>query len=64
MLSLLRNISSATRLTENYIICNSTHNPGKLKEFKRALDHIGQIKKDVEEIVRLNLQLQRKAQPR
>lgn len=60
ILSLLRNVSSATRLIENYIVCHSTYNPGKLEEFKHALDHIEKIKKNVEEIAGLDLQLQGK----
>lgn len=66
MMSLLRNISSAARLVENYIIKDSTYNPGEegLEKFKHALDHISSIEKDVRKITDLNLQLQRKAQPR
>ena len=61
MLSLLRNISSAARLLENYVVKESTYNPGPggVDKFENALKRIKTILNNSQEIAELNIKLQK-----
>lgn len=61
MLGLLRNISSAARRLENYVVKESTYNPEPegVDKFEKALKSIKAILDNSQEIAELNIKLQK-----